>query len=91
MDRAGAVALDERFRLAWDGPPGVRIYVLNGGLHSHGIAEPQLSLMAWRSAVIANDLARFARYRLPDPRPLVEWRTAPAAPAATAAPGAMLG
>ena len=81
-DGTGAVGLDERFRLTWEGPRDARIYVLNGGLHSHGIAEPQLSLMAWRSAVIANDLAGFAHYRLPNPRPLMEWSTTAAAPAA---------
>jgi lysine N6-hydroxylase len=75
-DATGAVPLDERFRLVWDAPSGARIYLLNGGLHSHGIAEPQLSLMAWRSAVIANDLAGFAYYRLADPRPLIAWSTA---------------
>jgi lysine/ornithine N-monooxygenase len=52
-----------------------RIYVLSGGLHSHGIAEPQLSLMAWRSAVIVNDLADRPRYRLQDPRPPIQWST----------------
>ena len=81
-DQAGAVALDRHFRLAWEGPPGARIYVLNGGLHSHGIAEPQLSLMAWRSAVIANDLAGCACYRLADLQPMLEWSTTPAVAAA---------
>lgn len=75
IDATGAVALDERFRLAWHAPCDARIYVLNGGLHSHGIAEPQLSLMAWRSAVIANDLAGCAYYRLADPQPLIAWST----------------
>ena len=86
-DGTGAVALDRHFRLAWDGPRDARIYVLSGGLHSHGIAEPQLSLMAWRSAVIANDLAGYTCYRLPDAPPLVEWSTTPA----PAAPGMLLG
>jgi lysine N6-hydroxylase len=75
-DGTGAVALDEHFRLAWDAPCGARIYVLNGGFHSHGIAEPQLSLMAWRSAVIANDLAGYPRYRLTDPDALIAWSSA---------------
>jgi lysine N6-hydroxylase len=79
-DATGAVELDEHFRLAWDAPGGARIYVLNGGLHSHGIAEPQLSLMAWRSAVIANDLAGRPCYRLADPQPLVGWSTTKPAP-----------
>jgi hypothetical protein len=33
--------------------------------------------MAWRSAVIANDLAGRAYYALPEPARLVEWRTRP--------------
>jgi lysine/ornithine N-monooxygenase len=48
-----------------------------GRPRSHGIAEPQLSLMAWRSAVIANDLAGRAYYALPESARLVEWGTRP--------------
>jgi lysine N6-hydroxylase len=42
------------FSLDWDGPPDRRIYVQNAARHSHGIADPNLSLAAWRSAVIVN-------------------------------------
>jgi lysine N6-hydroxylase len=74
-DGSGGLDIDEHFRLAWDNPSGTRIYVLNGGLRSHGIAEPQLSLMAWRSAVIANDLVGQNYYALAEPDPLIEWQT----------------
>jgi lysine N6-hydroxylase len=30
------------------------VYVQNGALRSHGVADPNLSLSAWRSAVILN-------------------------------------
>jgi lysine N6-hydroxylase len=33
-----------------------RIYAMNFSRHSHGIADPQTSLMSWRSAKIANQL-----------------------------------
>jgi lysine N6-hydroxylase len=48
-----------------DGTPRVRqdyrvdsgpcpVYIQNGALRSHGVADPNLSLSAWRSAVILN-------------------------------------
>ena len=39
-----------------------KIYAMNFGRHSHGIADPQTSLMAWRSGVIANSLLKRQHY-----------------------------
>ncbi len=44
------------FSIDWDGPPELRIYAQDAARHMRGIADPNLSLMAWRSAVIANSL-----------------------------------
>jgi len=44
------------FSIEWDGPPGLRIYAQNAARHMRGVADPNLSLMAWRSAIIANSL-----------------------------------
>lgn len=44
------------FSIEWDGPPGLRIYAQDAARHMRGIADPNLSLMAWRSAIIANSL-----------------------------------
>ncbi|XPE48873.1 hypothetical protein ACNKHL_22320 [Shigella flexneri] len=33
--------------LEWSGPKENNIFVVNASMQSHGIAEPQLSLMAW--------------------------------------------
>jgi lysine N6-hydroxylase len=33
------------------------VYIQNGALRSHGVADPNLSLSAWRSAVILNSVA----------------------------------
>lgn len=56
LDGDGHVILGRHYQAQWDGPSDRRIYVQNGGRQSHGIADPQLSLMAWRSAVIINHL-----------------------------------
>ena len=56
LDERGLYQLREDFSVEWDGLETARIFALNAGRHSHGIAEPQLSLMAWRSAVIVNAL-----------------------------------
>jgi lysine N6-hydroxylase len=44
------------FSVEWDGPPGLRIYAQDAARHMRGVADPNLSLMAWRSAIIANSL-----------------------------------
>jgi len=44
------------FSVEWDGPPEVRIYAQDAARHMRGVADPNLSLMAWRSAIIANSL-----------------------------------
>ncbi|RJQ75880.1 lysine N(6)-hydroxylase/L-ornithine N(5)-oxygenase family protein [Amycolatopsis panacis] len=61
----GVYHVDEDYSLGWDGPPGNRIYVQNAAQGSHGIADPNLSLAAWRSAVILNSLTGRESYRLP--------------------------
>jgi lysine N6-hydroxylase len=66
FDSDGRLEIRPSFRLVWDGPESAKIYALNFGRHSHGIAEPQTSLMAWRSATILNDLLPEPRYRLED-------------------------
>ena len=49
------------------------IYIQNGARHSHGIADPNLSLLAYRSAVIANDIAGYFLYSQIDGTSLVNW------------------
>ncbi|TDH38433.1 lysine 6-monooxygenase [Pseudohoeflea suaedae] len=52
----GALALGENYRVRWNGPDNNPIYGLNHGSRSYGVIDPQLSMAAWRSAVILNDL-----------------------------------
>ncbi len=44
------------FSLEWDGPPGLGLYVQNGARSRRGIADPNLGLTPWRSAVILNSV-----------------------------------
>jgi len=56
LDAEGFPRLSDDYSVPWDGPAGHRIYMQNAGRNSHGVADAQLSLAAWRSAVIINSL-----------------------------------
>lgn len=73
LDERGHYRLDANFEIEWDGPADRRIYALNAGRLTHGIAEPQLSLMAWRSATIVNALLGRGHFDLELPQPPVTW------------------
>lgn len=75
FDRVGRFVLAEDFSVKWDGPRSNHIFALNAGRHSYGIAEPQLSLMAWRSAVIVNALLRRPHFDLDMPPSIIRWAT----------------
>lgn len=62
------------FSLEWDGPEDARIYVQNAARHSHGIADSNLSLLAWRSAVIVNSLLGKDLYDVSEPQSMITWR-----------------
>jgi lysine N6-hydroxylase len=44
------------FSVEWDGPHELRIYAQDAARQMRGVADPNLSLMAWRSAIIVNSL-----------------------------------
>lgn len=71
------------FSLEWDGPETCRLY-LQGGVRKHrGIADPNLSLMAWRSAVIVNSLVGSTVYPVETTNSAFDWeRKTPAEAAA---------
>ncbi|MES2745823.1 MAG: SidA/IucD/PvdA family monooxygenase [Bdellovibrionota bacterium] len=61
--------LEPSFKMKWSGPAHLNIYAVNFGRHSHGIAEPQISLMAWRSATILNDVLKRDHFSAKDSSP----------------------
>jgi lysine N6-hydroxylase len=52
------------FSIVWDGPANLRIYAQDAARHMRGVADPNLSLMAWRSAMIANSLLGKTAYEV---------------------------
>ncbi|WP_274425622.1 lysine N(6)-hydroxylase/L-ornithine N(5)-oxygenase family protein [Chelativorans sp. YIM 93263] len=73
LDENGLPRLAADFSIQWDGPADCRIFALNAGRFSHGIAEPQLSLMAWRSAMIVNALMGQRHFDLEHPAHFMYW------------------
>jgi lysine N6-hydroxylase len=49
-------SVDPVFGVEWDGPCENRMYLQNGARQTHGVADSNLSVAAWRSAVILNDV-----------------------------------
>ncbi|MCA1473118.1 SidA/IucD/PvdA family monooxygenase [Bradyrhizobium sp. IC3195] len=46
------VRIDANFAAVWDGPTNRRIFMLNAARRQRGLAEPNLSLIAWRSQCV---------------------------------------
>lgn len=75
FDSTNKMMIDENYKLSWDGMDECSIYIQNGARHSHGVADPNLSLLAYRSAVIANDIAGYPLYSHINGTSLVSWGT----------------
>jgi len=73
LSEEGLLQLDPNFRVKWSGGKDNHIYAVNAGLDSHGIADPQLSLMAWRSAKIINDLLPVPAFDLFENEHVIQW------------------
>ncbi|AWK13682.1 lysine N(6)-hydroxylase/L-ornithine N(5)-oxygenase family protein [Candidatus Fukatsuia symbiotica] len=63
------------FTLGWNGPRDNCLFAVNVGMHSHGIAEPQLSMMAWRSARILNRALGRDQFDLTSTPTVIQWRS----------------
>ena len=57
LDDEGRYHMREDYSIVWDGPPELKIFAQNAARHCRGVPDPNLSLMAWRSATIINSLA----------------------------------
>lgn len=69
----GRFAVEADFSIVWDGPLDRKIYVQNSARAQRGIADPNLSLVAWRSAKIANGIAGRQLYNVQPTRSFVSW------------------
>ena len=73
LDQNGQFIVNRDYSIEWDGPSEHRIYVQNAARHSHGVADPNLSLMAWRSATIINSIAERTVYDLDGESSAMDW------------------
>ncbi|WP_153772037.1 SidA/IucD/PvdA family monooxygenase [Labrenzia sp. CE80] len=72
-DPAGVPHLSQDYQMTFDGPSENRIFGLNMGLASHGIVDPQMSLMAWRAGVIVNALAGSQVFDVEPGADIISW------------------
>lgn len=70
----GQVCLERDFSARWRSPCNNRLYLQNAAQQSHGIADPNLSLMAWRSATIINSLLGREHFLTPQSEQFIEWK-----------------
>jgi lysine N6-hydroxylase len=73
-DGNGGMRVRRDYSLDWDGPPDLGIYVQNAAERTHGIADPNLSLAAWRSARIVNAICGRTIYHIEDAEATIAWR-----------------
>ncbi|MGM9454583.1 lysine N(6)-hydroxylase/L-ornithine N(5)-oxygenase family protein [Legionella bozemanae] len=69
----GTFCVNQDFSIVWEGPKQHRIYVQNAARNAYGIAEPNLNVMAWRSAKIINSLAQSSIYDLEQESTVLDW------------------
>ncbi|HHT0593392.1 TPA: lysine N(6)-hydroxylase/L-ornithine N(5)-oxygenase family protein [Legionella anisa] len=69
----GAFCVNQDFSIVWEGPKQHRMYVQNAARNSYGIAEPNLNIMAWRSAKIINSVAQSSIYELDQESTVLDW------------------
>jgi lysine N6-hydroxylase len=76
LERVGdEYRIDESFAVRWDGPPEHSIFLQNAARGQRGLADPNLSLNAWRSQRILDRLRGVRTERQEDP--FIEWMTKP--------------
>jgi lysine N6-hydroxylase len=46
---SGEIVVDQHFAAVWDGPPGHHVFVQNNARNQRGLADPNLSLVAFRA------------------------------------------
>ena len=65
--------IDHNFAVQWDGPAGRNMFLQNAARGQRGLADPNLSLNAWRSQRILDRLRGVRTER--QLSPFIEWTT----------------
>lgn len=69
----GQFLVHEDYSISWQGSPEHRIYALNAARNARGVADPNLSLLAWRSSKIVNSLVEREVYSVDEAAAPVSW------------------
>jgi len=72
-DSEGEPLLEQDYSIRWKHEPANRIFVQNRGRVSHGLADPNLSLLSVRSAVIVNSLLNREVFSIRDEHVSTVW------------------
>jgi len=73
----GNLLINKNYSVEWAEANQPRLYLQNAALNSRGIADPNLSLAAWRSATIINSILGKSVYDVSDDHGFFSWtRTA---------------
>ncbi|ALB69000.1 L-lysine 6-monooxygenase [NADPH], aerobactin biosynthesis protein IucD @ Siderophore biosynthesis protein, monooxygenase [Cronobacter dublinensis 1210] len=75
LDEHEGFRVNTDFTLEWNGPATNHLFAVNAGMRSLGIAEPQLSLMAWRAARILNVAHPDEPFDLGTTPGVIHWRS----------------
>lgn len=70
-----ALAMNPDFSAQWRSGEPSRLYLVNAGRSTRGIADPNLSLLAWRAAQVVNGIAGRTVYPDLQRHSFVEWAT----------------
>jgi lysine N6-hydroxylase len=70
----GTPELSEDRSVVWSGSSKNRIFVQNSDVMQYGLAEPNLSLLAWRAAGILNEIGSDAPYDLDEMSGALKWQ-----------------
>ncbi len=67
FDQSKRPILSKDYKLSGDFGD-LKIFAMNYSRHGHGVADPQTSLMSWRSGIIANSLLNRDLYKFSNPQ-----------------------
>lgn len=71
--KGGEFTVREDFSIAWERENHNKIFVQNAARHCRGLPDPNLSLMAWRSAKIVNSLVDRQVYDVTESSSVFDW------------------
>jgi lysine N6-hydroxylase len=71
-DNNGLV-IDKSYKVIWEGMDTCSLYIQNGAQHTHGISDSTLSIAAYRSATILNNIVGKAAYPNIEDSSMINW------------------